>query len=1109
MQIPASLLPPTMGGTGQQQPSQFPSLPSSPSIGNVAGAAGAAGTPYSRGPSAAPMTGMAGMPGITGTAPALRTSPPGYACLSSGMGMEALCASRGRYPTGRDFNDPRWTCPFSWTCGPDPNNPKIAKLGKNVTCVRAIECQDMDGKIGSLCDQVRGLPMRLFICKGAKPVQVGCGNGKLEPELGEECDDRNNASGDTCTADCKKGGLLLNLSLQKITCVHKCASGNAPPAGYEFVADPIKESCGMGAVCIQAVTSLTGATGATTQAAGGAEAMTGTGTTSSATTTATTSSATTTAAATSSTTLAPSATATITATSSALPSAAGTQTSASTSATGGQVSCITNVSGGVTGMVGGGSQTMSGSAECQSTAGEEERESIFEKWLGVKTAFAATNQRRYQPEGKKWLYNPDIIEGRVNSDGNLEYRCKDDGVSPVIFNVQAGGKAFTVASTITCGELPQAQDQFMASASVDPEMMQRMIQEMNQTLTVGVNQAMLQMAPPQAAPVPEWFPQSAMPQPLQQMPGQLASAGAIPGQPALPSDVPQVTGALPGQVALPPDMLQASGQIPGQLAAEGGIPGQPVAAANIPSAMEIERVAAVLGRPDMQKLMEKIQNTPPGELPELLEGSPIAKNLLLFLEKPKTQEVLQVILPPSALPVSAAGPSPLGQLPLQSVAMVSMVQLVQIAEIPQQQIQQAAQQAVVVAIAAAETQAAVQTQQTQPTQSVAEGQTAPTPTTQAGVPIAATCGDKTVQASEQCDDGNLLDGDGCSKSCTTEKFCLDDTVCNDGSACTNDICNKTSFRCQNTAKPCPSGQTCRASDGQCVAATAGCGNKVLEPNLLEECDDGNKVGGDGCSASCKSEVLQVCGNGNIEKPEACDDGNTQSGDGCSSECKVESIAPECGNKIIEAGEKCDPPGTAGGCTAGQKCSSACAACVVACGDGIEDSGEKCGEPGLSCPVGIVCQSCVCTGGKCGDGYLDKAGDYGELENCEKNSDCLAGKECSSCKCVTPTPVCGNKKIEGAEQCDDGNAIDCDECNSNCQNPIFDNTPTATGTCVVKCTTGGAPATTTDTCKKPTQTATTGSSSTAANYDLVSGKCVPVSCTSAECGTGNCPSNLEA
>ncbi|MDH3654275.1 MAG: C25 family cysteine peptidase [Myxococcales bacterium] len=55
----------------------------------------------------------------------------------------------------------------------------------------------------------------------------------------------------------------------------------------------------------------------------------------------------------------------------------------------------------------------------------------------------------------------------------------------------------------------------------------------------------------------------------------------------------------------------------------------------------------------------------------------------------------------------------------------------------------------------------------------------------------------------------------------------------------------------------------------------------------EECDDGNTVDGDGCSATCTLEAPAPCGDGLIWLGEECDDGGTAGGDGCNSNCEIE------------------------------------------------------------------------------------------------------------------------------------------------------------------------------------------------------------------------------
>jgi cysteine-rich repeat protein len=111
--------------------------------------------------------------------------------------------------------------------------------------------------------------------------------------------------------------------------------------------------------------------------------------------------------------------------------------------------------------------------------------------------------------------------------------------------------------------------------------------------------------------------------------------------------------------------------------------------------------------------------------------------------------------------------------------------------------------------------------------------------------------------------------------------------------------------------------------------TQPCGDGVLNANSLsrtsEECDDGNRVSGDGCSASCLPEpgfvctgatCTRLCGNGALDGAEQCDDANALDGDGCTLSCEVEPgflcrglpgacSVRTCGDGRVQRSETCD------------------------------------------------------------------------------------------------------------------------------------------------------------------------------------------------------------
>jgi len=288
------------------------------------------------------------------------------------------------------------------------------------------------------------------------------------------------------------------------------------------------------------------------------------------------------------------------------------------------------------------------------------------------------------------------------------------------------------------------------------------------------------------------------------------------------------------------------------------------------------------------------------------------------------------------------------------------------------------------------------------------------------------CGDgiNNQNGIEQCDDGNVLPGDGCNGNCQVEPnwkcppagactrmiVCGDGSigageVCDDGNTLNGDGCNST-CTVQDPAYTCVAGQSC--------VRTSQCGNKRIEAG--EKCDDGNTVAGDGCSSSCQLESGFVCpipgspckpaprcGDGIVQPSlgEACDDGNTVSGDGCSADCKTK-----------DAGCVCTP---------GQLC--VCP--VVKCGDGVLEGSEECDDGNTVS----------------GDGCSS------DCKTVETGFQCrVVGKPC--------TAKCGDGKILKGEQCDDGNTASGDGCSSTCQREPGANCPTPGQLCTTaKCGNG--------------------------------------------------------
>jgi cysteine-rich repeat protein len=215
------------------------------------------------------------------------------------------------------------------------------------------------------------------------------------------------------------------------------------------------------------------------------------------------------------------------------------------------------------------------------------------------------------------------------------------------------------------------------------------------------------------------------------------------------------------------------------------------------------------------------------------------------------------------------------------------------------------------------------------------------------------CGNLVTEADEECDNGNIIIGDGCLEDCTLE-VCGDGIVrlgaeiCDDGNNIEGDAC-----------------------DSNCTLPA--CQNGITAPG--EECDDGNAVNSDGCNADC---TLPICGDGIQDVTEGCDDGGIDAGDGCDPLC----IEEFCGDGVVNnnGSEECDDGNQANG----DACNVDCI--LPFCGDGLTNPEEECDDgneiDGDECEADCTLPACnnniVDFGEFCLSEHVTASGDFGNI-----------------------------------------------------------------------------------------------------------------------------------
>lgn len=288
------------------------------------------------------------------------------------------------------------------------------------------------------------------------------------------------------------------------------------------------------------------------------------------------------------------------------------------------------------------------------------------------------------------------------------------------------------------------------------------------------------------------------------------------------------------------------------------------------------------------------------------------------------------------------------------------------------------------------------------------------PCTSPDIPI---CGDSYKEATEGCDDGNNISGDGCTSGCAIQSGWYCSTVTGQTSVCYRNCGNGIT----TGTETCDWGEIGRPGvtlqfGGNGTMCTSVYNNPGLTCNY--------------CNTSCQSVTLSGprCGDSIVQYPyESCDDGNTISNDGCNSNCSV-----------IEDGYTCQipTPGTTG--PGGP--------CIAVCGDGKVLGAETCDQGFWNLTNNDGCSS-TCqqeTGWNCIENPC--AGRVGaELTSCSmsyglvcqlSDTTCIANMSRSFC-----STTCGDGIKVGSEACDDGNTItetctygqtSCAVCNNLCQ-----------------------------------------------------------------------------
>lgn len=248
------------------------------------------------------------------------------------------------------------------------------------------------------------------------------------------------------------------------------------------------------------------------------------------------------------------------------------------------------------------------------------------------------------------------------------------------------------------------------------------------------------------------------------------------------------------------------------------------------------------------------------------------------------------------------------------------------------------------------------------------------------------------QSNADCDDGEICTIDSCSPGAqgADPGGCLNVTdPCDDTNACTDDTCvDGQGCLNQNNTAPCNDGNYCTVGD-QCGGGTCN--------TAPRDCSGA----GDQCNAG-------VCN----EASDACEPQPSNEGGGCSDGQFCTDIDICVAGTCVGGPRDCSSSG--GGCSIGQ------------CNESTDECETLPVNEGEPCSDGAFCtENEICTGGVCGGG---SARDCADVLACTSD---VCNETLNQCTHASIPNCCGNNVAESGEECDDGNLISGDGCESDC------------------------------------------------------------------------------